>query len=118
MSVNRIYESSGSGSWLREADLNGKSHKVEILEVDLVGVKGDDNTIHDKIELKFNGKEKSLLLNKTNAKTIASGLGDDEKSWIGCTIIMYPTTCEFQGSTVPCIRVRLDEVMADEDSPF
>ena len=75
MSVNRIYESSGSGSWLREADLNGKSHKVEILEVDLVGVKGDDNTIHDKIELKFNGKEKSLLLNKTNAKTIASGLG-------------------------------------------
>jgi|TARA_Y100000310_G_scaffold83971_3_gene80651 hypothetical protein len=117
MSVDTIYASSG-GNWLTAKDLAGQSHRVEISEVELIEVKEDDGTATSKIQLSFKGKDKGLLLNKTNAKAIASGLGDDEDSWAGNVIIMFPTTCEFGGNTVPCIRVRLDEVMAEEDVPF
>jgi hypothetical protein len=117
MSVAQTY-ASNDGNWLRCTDLDGKTHKVTIEKVETVEVKDDEKGHIPKICVSFQGKEKGLLLNKTNAKTLAAGLGDNEMEWHGSTIIMFPTTCEFQGSTVPCIRVRLDEVMADDNVPF
>jgi hypothetical protein len=117
MSVANTY-SGGEGKWLRASDLEGKTHRVVISNTEIEEFKDDDGNVNQKICLSFEKKERSLLLNKTNARALAEGLGDEEDEWIGKTIIMYPTTCEFQGSTVPCIRVRLDEEIADDDAPF
>ena len=117
MSVARMY-SSGDGKWLRASDLEGKTHKVVISGTSQEEMVDDKGKVNYKICLSFERKERSLLLNKTNAGILADGLGDDEEAWEGKTIIMYPTTCEFQGSTVPCIRVRLEEELADDDAPF
>ena len=103
---------------MRASDLEGKTHSVVISNTEIEDFKDDDGNVNQKICLSFEKKERSLLLNKTNARALAEGLGDEEDEWIGKTIIMYPTTCEFQGSTVPCIRVRLDEEIADDDAPF
>jgi len=118
MSVEKTYASSGTGNWLSAKDLKGQSHRVKISDTEIVEVKNDDGEAVAKICLHFSGKEKTLLLNKTNAKTIAQGLGDEEKDWAGNMIIMYPSTCMFQGNTVDCIRVRLDEELAEDDVPF
>jgi hypothetical protein len=47
-----------------------------------------------------------LLLNKTNAKTIAQLYGKRPKDWEGKWIQLYPTTTEIGGETRDCIRVR------------
>lgn len=47
-----------------------------------------------------------LLLNKTNAKTIAQLYGKRPADWVGKWIQLYPTTTEVGGETRDCIRVR------------
>lgn len=54
----------------------------------------------------FSDAKKKLVLNKTNAKTIAKLYGPDTKGWIGQAITMYPTTCMLGRETVDCIRIR------------
>ncbi len=54
----------------------------------------------------FYGTQKGLVLNKTNANAIVFLHSDESDSWIGKQIEVYPTTTEFQGKIVDCIRVR------------
>lgn len=50
---------------------------------------------------------KRLVLNITNARTIAQVTGEsDTDNWSGHKIALYATTTECGGKTVPCIRVR------------
>ena len=51
-------------------------------------------------------KEKRLVLNKTNAMTIASLYGYEVDEWKGKRITLYPTQADAFGKTVDCIRVR------------
>ncbi len=53
----------------------------------------------------FRGKQKRLVLNKTNAKTIAGLYGDDTEGWIGKRITLVVREVEFEGSIVLAIRV-------------
>ncbi len=103
------------GDWLKAEDLSNNAVKVKI---DKIGIEKFDTG--NKFVLSFVGKEKQLVLNKTNAKVIANSYGDDEGAWQGQEIIMYPTVTEYQGSTVPCIRVRIDQPVVDEgdEPPF
>lgn len=51
--------------------------------------------------------EKGLGLCITNARTIAAMYGGFEtEKWIGKRITMFPTTTDFGGRTVECIRIR------------
>jgi hypothetical protein len=55
----------------------------------------------------FRGKEKGVVLNKTNSNMIATLTGSrDTDDWAGCQIRLYATTTEFGGETVECIRVK------------
>ena len=49
---------------------------------------------------------KGLVLNKTNAKTIAGMYGNDTNGWIGEKITIYATTCMAFGKEVECLRIR------------
>jgi hypothetical protein len=56
--------------------------------------------------LKFEGKDKGMVCNKTNAKAIAAMYGNDTREWVGKPIALYVTTTSSPDGTVPCIRVR------------
>jgi hypothetical protein len=47
-----------------------------------------------------------LILNQFNAFELSSWYGDDTNYWTGKPVELYPATTMYQGSTVPCIRVR------------
>lgn len=47
-----------------------------------------------------------LLLNKTNAKTIARLYGNKPGEWAGKMITLYPSVTSVGGEDVDCIRVR------------
>jgi hypothetical protein len=94
----------GSKVSLKAADLGNSRAKVVIDGAELV--KFDEG---EKIVLAFRDKEKTLVLNKTNAGIIEEMLGsDDTDDWMGRSIVLYATKVDFQGKRVPAIRVSDD----------
>ena len=63
-----------------------------------------------KLILYFEGKDRGLVLNKTNANNIANAYGDDTDDWIGKQIVLFEAMVDFQGRTVPAIRVRMPQI--------
>src|SRR5687768_10052346 len=91
--------------YLKAADLGESKVLVVIDHVDVedVGAKGKKE---NKPVLYFRGKDKGLVLNKTNAKKIEQIAGTDETDeWKGVTIGLYATETEFAGEMVDCIRI-------------
>ena len=123
LKVGEVYAS--NSKWLKAEDLGGKEHELIISEVKLMSVtnRDDNSKIDTKIELAFKYREKTLLLNKTNAASIASMHGDDAEEWVNKPITLYPTQVTFQNQTVAAIRVQVilpkaDEIADGEDIPF
>lgn len=57
--------------------------------------------------LYFAETEKGLVLNKTNANTIAKLHGEDVSNWKAKTIILFATEVDFRGELTLAIRIRL-----------
>lgn len=88
-------------NYLKAADLNGRAVKVTIDSVTVEKI-GDDR----KPVLHFVGKDKALVLNKTNSNRIEEATGTDEMDdWEGWTITLYACKVDFQGKRVDAIRV-------------
>ena len=86
---------------LRAADLGTASPVVTIENVTLETF--DDG---QKPAVHFKGKDKPLILNKTNWNTIVEITGEeDSDNWTGKKIRLYVTKVEYQGKRVPAIRV-------------
>lgn len=88
--------------FLAAVDLNGQSVRVIMERVEIEDV-GDDT---DKPVLYFKGKEKGLIINKTNSNNISALYGDETEDWIGHEIMLYEQMVDFKGRSVPAIRVR------------
>jgi len=104
MSLNDIY--GGNSSWLKAEDLKGAKPVVVIANAEI-----RENTYNGEtkkqIVLSFEGKEKVLGLNFTNASKIAELTGSDNYlEWVGTAIKLYTDTTKLQdGRSVPCIRI-------------
>lgn len=115
--INEIY---GAATTLKAEDLQGRAHKVTIAKTDIVEFK-ENGSIRKKLVVHLVGKQKGLVLNKTNSKIIAKYYGMDSDSWNGKAIEIFPTETEFNGALVPCIRVRVEAPKSegfDDDIPF
>lgn len=112
MNVNDFYQT--ESKWLKAADLGKKKVRVVIDRAEVVEFK--DNT--KKVGIFFQGKEKGLVLNKTNAQLIAEQYGQDMNEWRGKSIAIYPTTTDFGGERVECIRVEQHIPEAEADVGF
>lgn len=88
--------------YLKAADLKDQQVRVQMASIEMEDV-GDDEM---KPVLYFVGKDKGLVVNKTNANNIAAAYGDDTDDWMGQDLILYPTMVDFQGRSVAAIRVR------------
>ena len=116
MKLNEFF----SGSYLKAADLKGKKVPVEIDKV-VVETIEQDGEQKEKLVVYFAGKKQGLVLNKTNAGTIAEVVGsDDTDHWTSIKIKLYPTTTEFAGKEVECIRVEkpLPPEATEDEVPF
>lgn len=97
MKMNEIYPS----KYLKADDLQGREVRVTMSNVELEKI-GDDN----KPVLYFKGKDKGVVLNKTNAGTISIAYGDDTEDWYDQPIILFSVMVDFQGKVAPAIRCR------------
>ena len=88
--------------YLKAADLGNREIKVIMQNVEREKI-GDDM----KPVLYFKGKEKGVVLNKTNAGTISDGYGDDTEDWFDQPLILFSVMVDFQGKVGPAIRCRV-----------
>jgi hypothetical protein len=98
--------------YLAAADLRGKDVTLTIFALKSETLKTSDGdepkwTMHfSEMQSRAPAERKRLVLNKTNAKTIAKLLGTETDDWLGQRITLFGTTCQAFGETVECIRVR------------
>ena len=98
-------------NFLRVDDLQNRRVKLPIERVAMEKVGGDDKPV-----VYFRGKDRGLVLNKTNAAMIEEITGKDEMDdWAGTEIVLYPARVDFQGKRVPAIRV--DYVTDNKPAP-
>lgn len=88
--------------YLKSADLQGNMVKVKIRDVLSEQIGADRKLI-----MYFQGKDKGMVLNKTNARTIGDVYGDDTDSWINASIELFSMKVDFQGRMVDGLRVRV-----------
>lgn len=88
-------------NYIRAADLQGRDVLVTMADVKMEDIGSDHKPV-----LYFKGKEKGLVLNKTNGAMISELYGDDTDAWFGKPIGLYPTKTDFQGKRVDAIRVK------------
>ena len=88
-------------TYLKAADLGSSRPVVTIDRVELEDIGGEQKPI-----LYFKGKDKGLVLNKTNANAITGMTGTDETdNWKGQRVALYVTKVDFQGKRVDAIRI-------------
>lgn len=102
MDYRAMFDRDYIGAW----DLQGKDVTVTISRVQAGELTAQGGRKSKKPIIWFEGREKGLVLNKTNAKTIAAMYGTDTTEWPGKRITMFPTTTTMGSDTVDCIRVR------------
>ena len=98
MDINAAFPS----KYLKAADLQGHTVTVQIASCHMDDV-GDDTG--DKPVLTFHGKDKGLVLNKTNSQMITEMYGAETDNWIGKSITIRPDKTTYGGRLVDCLRV-------------
>ena len=98
MNINAAFPS----TYLKAADLLGKRVVVTIERVTMEDI-GDESK---KPVLRLQGKDKAVVLNKTNAAMLVEICGTEEtERWRGISIVLYPTRVDYQGKRVDAIRI-------------
>lgn len=93
-------------TYLKAADLQGRAVRVNISHVDIEEISGGER----KPVVYFQGKEKGLVLNKTNSNNIAAAYGYETEDWQGQPVELFEMMVDYQGKSVPAIRIRVPRV--------
>ena len=98
MNINEAFPS----NYLKASDLQGRSISLHISHVNQEEIGKGEN----KLICYFQGKQKGMVLNKTNANNISLLYGPETTEWAGKEIVLFEAMVDFQGRTVPALRVR------------
>ena len=97
--INNLFPS----KWLKAQDLPAGGVTVTISNMVMEDVeqgKPPQPVLH------FHGKDKGLVLNKTNAMLIAHTYGIESDAWVGKPIHLHKEPVQFQGRIVDAIRCK------------
>lgn len=101
MNINKSF----SGQYIKSSEIDHDTI-LTIRKVALESVgQGDDQ--EEKPIVFFSEIDRGLVLNKTNAGTIAGLYGAETDDWIGKQITLYSTEVSFQGKQMLGLRVRM-----------
>ena len=97
------------GSFLKQEDLQGRAVKAQIAAVELEDVKDTDTGKNEKkLIAHFVGKDKAMVLNRTNCEALEAICGtDDYAAWVGHVVVLFvDPTVKFGGKSVGGLRIR------------
>lgn len=102
MNINNAFPS----KWLKSGDIEGDDLVLTIARVEIETV-GQGEDAEQKPIVYFDETEKGLVLNKTNADSIARLHGPETDAWTGKRIALFSTEVDFGGKQTLALRVRL-----------
>lgn len=115
MKMSEVFKS----KYLRADDLKGRAIKAEIESVTLEEMADDKE---EKPVIYFKGKDRGLVLNRTNNAMLVSRFGDESDQWKGHTVQLTTEPVNFQGRMVDGIRVKVPTATPvqdfEDDIPF
>jgi len=97
MNINEAFPS----AYINAAALNGQKHTVEIEGF----AKEEMPDGLEKPVVRFKDKTAGLILNRTNANTLAALFGDETEAWTGKSIELRTEKVSFKGEMRDGIRV-------------
>lgn len=107
MDINAAFPS----SYLKSTDIGSNRISVTLGEVKMEEMpKGDVKPV-----LYFRGKDRGLVLNKTNATTLADAYGTNTDNWEGQLGVLFTIDTEFGGRRTKGIRI---DVPHSEPAPL
>ena len=92
--------------FLKAGDLAGRDVTLCIARLNFDEFDRDDGTKEKRPVLWFTKTDKGFVLNKTNARMIASLHGGETDNWVGKHIVVGTESVSFRGNITPAIRVR------------
>ena len=102
MKMSEIFPS----KYVKAADLEGRTVTLTIKLLTVEEMLNHASEKERKPVLYFERATKGLVLNRTNAMTIAALYGDESDTWPGKRISIYPTRVKAFGQMQDCIRIR------------
>lgn len=106
MKIDKMF----SSKFLRAADVDemaDENTQTAVVTIDRVEMAEVGQDQQEKPVVYFRGIDPGMVLNKTNANSIAKLLGNDTDEWSGKAIGLFTTEVDFSGQQVLAIRVRL-----------
>lgn len=103
MKINEAFPS----KYLKASDLQGRAYKLTINHVSIEDVGGDDQK-QTKPVVYFREAAKGMVLNRTNADTIAIVLGEETDNWVGHILEVFSMRVQGPNGMVDGIRCRVD----------
>ena len=109
--INDMYPS----KYIKASDLKGNEWPLVIDRIENEEI----NEGKFKPVLYFRKAAKGLVMNRTNAMTIASYYGPETEGWFGKEVILYPVKVPFQNQMTDAIRIRAlpQRAIAQRTSP-
>ena len=92
MNISDLYPS----KYIKADDLKGQRVKLAIMSVTVEDVADGEQ----KPVMRFVGKQKGMVLNKTNALSLAVAFGDDVLTWTGREVELLAMPTHFNGKQV------------------
>lgn len=112
MNINSAFPS----KYLRAADLGDATPTVTISHVEMATMPGDAH--EQRPVVFFEGKEKGVVLNRTNSNAIAVIAGSLETDdWTGIRVQLYVAVVSFKGEEVEAIRIRAPKAPKPKPQP-
>ncbi len=109
MNINEAFPS----KFLKAADLEGKKIK---LQIDRISMENFDDDA--KPTAYFVGKEKGMVLNKTNSMILGAEYGPETDNWVGKSISLYSKKVSYNGSMVDSLAVEPFKEVSETDAQF
>jgi hypothetical protein len=100
MNINEAFP----GKYIKSVDLKGREVTVVVasVEMETINAAGERFPV-----MHFQGKERGMIIKKTNANRLEHMFGPDTENWIGKEITIRAEPVEFQGKIVDGIRVKI-----------
>lgn len=91
-------------NYFKSSDLNGRRLTLQIRACELEDLGGEQKPV-----LRFNGQDKGMVLNKTNADALVQAFGNDTNDWRGQWINLFSVRVQFQGRMVDGLRLEVSQ---------
>ena len=96
-------------NYLKASDIKGATPTVNIVRSEIINFTKDGKPDEQKPAIFFAGKEKGVVLNKTNTRGLIAAFGSDSEAWVNKDVMLSVVQTEMGDG------IRVTPLQAQED---